>query len=101
MAGVDMQTSDGGESFFELTCESGKLGFTYGGNRNIVNEVKPSSWAESAGLLAGDVLVSMNNQNCSDLNMAEKHSLMKSTRPITFKFVRGRIVPPRGSPSAK
>ena len=98
--GVQLQTDDSGESFFEVTCDNGKLGFTYGGNRNIVNEVKPNSWAEGAGVLAGDVLASMNGRECADLNMASKHSLMKSERPITFKFVRGRVMPPRGSPTA-
>jgi len=86
---------EGGDytSTFEFTTGSveGKLGFKFSADRDgklpVVTYVHPGEWAETVGLLTGDVLFDLNGQRTNTMNGDELRLALK-IRPLTIRIGR-------------
>ena len=59
----------------------------------IVKGVDSGSWAEGAGVLTGQVLLSLNDTPVEELQKERFVEMLKSVRPLTLKFAAAETLP--------
>jgi type II secretory pathway component PulC len=62
-----------------------------GGSVLEIGRVDPGSIGETAGLLAGDVLLTLNGRPTAEYDMSELGTLFRSSTPLRFDIERDGV----------